>query len=187
MNTLRWTSSDLELLPDNGKRYEIVDGELYVSKQPDMQHQIVCSRLVTFLNMWSIETGLGEAIGEPGLVFADDDDVVPDVIWISHARFATAIQPDGKFHSCPELVIETLSPGSINIRRDREFKRKLYSRRGAEEYWIVNWQERVIEVYQRENAVLKLDRTLNENDVLTTSLLPGFSCKVNQLFVSIMK
>ncbi len=186
MNTLRWTSSDLELLPDNGKRYEIVDGELYVSKQPDMQHQIVCSRLVTFLNMWSIGTGLGEAIGEPGLVFADDGDVVPDVVWISHERFAAALQPDGKFHSCPELVIETLSPGSINARRDREFKLKLYSRRGAKEYWIVNWQERIVEVYQREEAVLKLNRTLDENDTLTTSLLAGFNCKVSQLFTTIL-
>ena len=186
MNTLRWTSSDLELLPDNGKRYEIVDGELYVSKQPDMQHQIVCSRLVTFLNMWSIGTGLGEAIGEPCLVFADDDDVVPDVVWISHERFATALQPDGKFHSCPELVIETLSPGSINMRRDREFKLKLYSRRGAKEYWIVNWQERTVEIYQREQAALKLDRTLDENDVLTTPLLLGFSCKVSQLFTTLL-
>ena len=184
MNTLRWTSSDLELLPDNGKRYEIVDGELYVSKQPDMQHQIVCSRLVTFLNIWSIGTGLGEAIGEPGLVFADDDDVVPDVVWISHERFAIALQPDGKFHSCPELVIETLSPGSINTRRDREFKLKLYSRRGAKEYWVVNWQERTVEVYEREHATLKLSRTLDENDEITTSLLPGFSCKVNQLFTT---
>ena len=81
-------------------------------------------------------------------------------------------------------MIETLSPGSINIRRDREFKLKLYSRRGAKEYWVVNWQERTIEVYEREQAVLKLDRTLNENDVITTPLLPGFSCKVSQLFTT---
>ena len=184
MNTLRWTSHDLELLPDNGKRYEIVDGELYMSKQPDMQHQIVCSRLVTFLNMWSFQSELGEAIGEPGLVFADDDDVVPDVAWISHERFATSLQEDGKFHSCPELVIEVLSPGSNNTRRDREVKLKLYSRRGAQEYWVINWQERRLEIYRRENAVLKLHSTLNESDTLTTPLLSEFSCRVGQLFTT---
>jgi len=113
-----------------------------MSKQPDMQHQIVCARLITFLNVWSMQTGSGEAIGEPGLVFADDDDVVPDVVWISNERFATALQADGKFHSCPELVIEVLSLGSTNTRRDREVKLKLYSRRGARECWIVNWQAR---------------------------------------------
>ncbi|MDQ6661578.1 MAG: Uma2 family endonuclease [Chloroflexota bacterium] len=187
METLRWTSRDLELLPDDGKRYEIVDGELYMSKQPDMQHQIVCARLITFLNIWSFQAGLGEAIGEPGLVFADDDDVVPDVVWISNERYATALQADGKFHACPELVIEVLSPGPKSERRDREVKLKLYSRRGAKEYWVVNWQERRLEVYRRENALLKLDRTLDENDVLATVVLPGFSCMVGQLFTTVVR
>jgi Uma2 family endonuclease len=187
VDTLRWTSHDLALLPDDGKRYEIVDGELYVSKQPDMQHQIVCSRLITLLNMWSMSSGTGEAIGEPGLVFADDDDVVPDVVWISDERFATTLQEDGKFHTCPELVIEVLSPGVQNTRRDREVKLKLYSRRGAQEYWVVNWQERRIEVYRRENAVLKLQVTLDEHDIVQTPLLPGFSCHVRQLFITKFK
>ncbi len=187
MNPLHWTSRDLELLPEDGKRYEVVDGELYVSRQPDMQHQIVSARLITFLNMWSMQTELGEAIGEPGLIFADDDDVVPDVVWISVERYATALQKDGKFHSSPELVIEILSPGILNERRDREVKLKLYSRRGVQEYWIVNWQERRVEIYRREDAVLKLDRTLDVNDILITPLLPGFSCKVSQLFTTIVK
>ncbi len=50
MTTLRWTSQDLEVLPDNGKRYEVVDGELYVSKQPHLDHQIVCGKV--FMTMW---------------------------------------------------------------------------------------------------------------------------------------
>lgn len=187
METLRWTSRDLELLPDDGKRYEVVDGELYVSKQPNMQHQIVCARLITFLNIWSMQTESGIAIGEPGLIFADDDDVVPDVAWISNERYATALQEDGKFHSSPELVIEVLSPGSSNERRDREVKLKLYSRRGVQEYWIVNWQERRVEVYQRENAILTLNRTLDENDLLGTPLLPGFHYKVGELFTTILR
>ncbi len=70
----------------------------------------------------------------------------------------------------------------MNERRDREAKLKLYSRRGVLEYWIVNWQERYIEIYQREDAVLKLNRTLYENDTLQSPLLPGFTCQVSQLF-----
>ena len=107
---------------------------------------------------------------------------MPDVVWISYERYATALQADGKFHSSPELIIEVLSPGSENARRDRELKLKLYSRRNAKEYWIVNWQERTLEVYQRENAELKLVKTLDETNVLDTPLLPGFSCKVGDLF-----
>ena len=186
MDTLRWTIQDLELLPEDGNRYEIVDGELYVAKQPDMQHQIVCTKVSFLLELWNNRTQLGLTIATPGIIFTNDNAVVPDVVWISHERYATALQADGKFHSSPELVVEVLSPGLENERRDRETKLKLYSRRGAEEYWIVNWRERRLEAYRRENAVLTLDKTLNENDILQSPLLPGFSCKVGQFFTSIV-
>ena len=187
METLRWTVDDLELLPDDGSRYEIVDRELYGSRQPDMQHQLVCTRIASLLDLWSSQTQSGLAISTPGIIFTNDNAVVPDVVWISYKRYATALQADGKFHSSPELIVEVLSPGLENERRDRETKLKLYSRRGAEEYWIVNWQERRLEVYRRENAVLTLDKTLNENDILQSPLLPGFSCKVRQFFTSVIR
>jgi len=185
MGTLRWTSQDLESLPDDGKRYEIIDGELYVSKQPDWHHQLVCSRVWELLQVWSRQTKGGVAIFAPGVIFADDDDVAPDVVWISRERFAIARQPDGKLHSAPELMVEVLSPGVTNLRRDREAKLKLYSRRGVLEYWIVNWQERCIEIYRREEAVLKIHSTLYESDILQSPHLPGFSCQVSQIFSDI--
>ncbi len=185
MATLRWTSKDLEMLPDDGKRYEIVDGELYVSKQPHYHHQRVCVRLTTLLEVWSQQTKAGEANFAPGLIFADDEDVAPDVTWISRERRITALHTDGKLHAAPELVVEVLSPGVINERRDREFKLRLYSRRGVEEYWVVSWQERRIEIYRREKAMLKLDKTLYENDLLQSPLLPGFSCQVSEVFAGI--
>jgi len=182
MATLRWTSRDLESLPDNGKRYEIVDGELYVSKQPDWHHQFVCGKVFMVLQLWSGQTKAGMANLAPGVIFAEDDDVAPDVVWISKGRLATSLDSAGHLHTAPELAIEVLSPGTMNERRDREAKLKLYSRRGVLEYWIVNWQERYIEIYQREDAVLKLNRTLYESDILQSPLLPGFSCQVSQLF-----
>src|SRR6266550_5334980 len=77
MRTRRWTSQDLELLPDDGNRYEIVDGELYVSKQPHLHHQIVCGNVFALLTHWSNQAQTGMPIFAPGLIFADDDDVVP--------------------------------------------------------------------------------------------------------------
>ena len=186
MATLRWTSRDLELLPDDGKRYEVVDGELYVSKQPHLDHQLVCSRIWELLQVWSRQTKAGVAIFAPGVIFADDDDVAPDVVWINQKRLATAVQPDGKLHSAPDLAVEVLSPGSTNARRDREVKLKLYSRRGVLEYWIVNWQERYVEVYQRENAELKHAKTLYESDVLQSPILPSFACQIGQIFDDVL-
>jgi Uma2 family endonuclease len=186
MVTSRWTSQDLALFPDDsGKRYEIVDGELYVSKQPHWHHQRICLRLGGMLDAWSLQTNAGEANAAPGLIFAEDADVAPDVVWISRERLARALHGDGHLHAAPELAVEVLSPGSTNERRDREVKLSLYSRRGVLEYWIVNWQERSIEIYRRESAVLKVVATLYENDVLESPILPGFTCRVSQIFMGI--
>jgi Uma2 family endonuclease len=179
---LRWTSADLEVLPDNGKRYEIIDGELFMSKQPQWHHQFVCGQVYSALQTWSIQTGAGQANLAPGVIFADDDDVAPDVVWISKNRRAAALGQDGHLHAAPELVVEVLSPGSANERRDREAKLKLYSRRGVLEYWILDWYVRQIEIYRREDQALRLIVTLHPTDTLTTPLLPGFACSVAGLF-----
>jgi Uma2 family endonuclease len=184
MTSMRWTSADLETLPDDGKRYEIIDGELFVSKQPHFYHQDVCSKLITLLTVWSNETKLGHAIVAPGLIFADDDDVVPDVAWLSNQRLAVALGADGKLHSAPDLIIEVLSPGTRNIRRDREAKLKLYSRRGVLEYWIGDWKTCSLDVYRRQHANLDQIETLEKGDILQSTLLPGFSCQLNDLFAS---
>ncbi len=185
MTTLRWTSRDLEMMPDNGKRYEIVDGELYVSKQPHYHHQRLCLRLGGLLDAWCLQTGAGEANAAAGLIFGENDDVAPDLVWISRERLATALQEDGKLHTAPELVVEVLSPGVTNEHRDREIKLKLYSQRGVLEYWIVSWRERRIEIYRRVEAVLTLASTLYETDTLQSPLLPGFICPVSKLFMGI--
>ena len=107
--TLRWTSADLEAMPDNGKRYEIIDGELYMSKQPHYHHQYTCGEIHGHLRSWSKQTGAGRVIFAPGLIFADDDDVAPDVVWISDQRLAVALREDGKFHDAPELAHHEMS------------------------------------------------------------------------------
>jgi Uma2 family endonuclease len=78
-NALRWTSADLDLLSENEKRYEIIDGELYVSKQPHWHHQKVCVRLAALLETWSMQTAAGEVNFAPGVIFAEDEDVAPDL------------------------------------------------------------------------------------------------------------
>ncbi|MDQ5851540.1 MAG: Uma2 family endonuclease, partial [Chloroflexota bacterium] len=90
----------------------------------------------------------------------------------------------GKLHAAPELVVEVLSPGGANERRDREAKLKLYSRRGVREYWIVDWRQRQVEVYRRAQAQLHLTETLYEDDRLQSPLLPNFAVQVRQLFMA---
>ena len=184
--TVRWTSADIERMPKDGTRYEIIDGELYMSKQPHANHQDVCGEILSELRDWNKQKGLGRAYFAPGLIFAEDDDVAPDVIWISNERLATALWADGKFHDAPELVIEVLSPGGANERCDREAKLQLYVRRGVSEYWIVDWRLRSIDVYRRDQAQLHYAATLFETDTLESPLLPGFSCAVGVLFAQVV-
>jgi len=183
--SLRWTSADLEVMPDDGKRREIIDGELYVSRQPNWFHQVVCVNGCNLLQLWSNETGLGQATIAPGLIFADDDDVAPDVVWISNPRFAKGLDAAGHLRVPPELVVEVLAPGAGNERRDREAKLKLYSRRGVDEYWIVDWQTRSVSVFRRAGEPLQHAITLAGNDVLTTPLLPGFAASVDRFFAGL--
>lgn len=178
---IRWTTADLELLPDNGNRYEIIDGELFVAT-PHWKHQENCGRIFSALDSWSQSTGLGRSAIAPGIIFSDTDNVIPDVVWASNERLAVLLDNAGHLTAAPELAVEVLSSGAENERRDREAKLKLYSSRGVHEYWIVNWEKQQIEVYEREQAVLKLVATLFVNAQLTCSLLPNFTCPVARIF-----
>jgi Uma2 family endonuclease len=179
---MRWTTADLELLPDDGNRYEIIDGELFVTRAPHWGHQKACGRVYAALDNWSQLTGLGEATIAPGIIFADADNVIPDVVWASQARLAALLDEAGHLTAAPELIVEVLSLGADNERRDRDLKLRLYSARGVQEYWIIDWRLPQIEVYRRDRASLILVATLLTGDELTTPLLPDFSCSVGKLF-----
>jgi Uma2 family endonuclease len=180
---VRWTIADLELLPENSSRYEVIGGELFVTRAPHWGHQKACSNTSTVLNNWSAETGLGEAVQSPGVIFSEADAVIPDVVWVSRTRLAVLMDEAGHLTGAPELIVEVLSPGVENERRDREAKLKLYAIRGVLEYWILNWRLQQIEVYRRQDATLALVGTLFATEPLTSPLLPGFSCAVERLFV----
>ena len=179
----RYTSADLDILPEiEGIRYEIIDGELFVSKQPSWHHQTTCAEVLGYLRDWSRTNRMGQAVEAPGLVFAEDDDVIPDVVWITKERLSVALDGAGHLTISPELVVEVLSPGSVNERRDRESKLALYSRRGASEYWLVDWRQHEVQVFRRGESGLELAATLGDEDLLTSPLLPGFSVRVADLW-----
>ena len=180
---VRWVTSDLELLSnDEWKRYEIIDGELFVTRAPHYRHQFVILNIASELQGWSEESGLGAAIPAPGLIFTEADNVIPDLIWISVARLDRFQDAAGHLTGAPELVIEVLSPGATNERRDREAKLKLYSTQGVEEYWIVDRELQQVEVYRQNNGILRQVTIHSGQDEITSPLLPGFRCLVQRFF-----
>jgi Uma2 family endonuclease len=187
VTAMRWTVADLDLLPETweDRRYEIIDGELHMSTQPDWRHQLVATDIWEALNRWSRRARIGLAIFAPGVIFSPENAVAPDVVWVRRDRFRDVLRRDGKLHSAPDLVVELLSPGAKNVRRDREAKLDLYSRWGVREYWIVDWPTCSIEVYRRQEAQLKLVETLYADDTLQSPNLPGFRSTVGELVAQI--
>jgi Uma2 family endonuclease len=183
-NRVRWTTADLELFPDDGKRYEIIDGELFVTRSPGWSHQEAVGRIFAALDHWCQSTGRGRAAISPGLIFTDEDNVIPDVVWASHERLNLLMDEAEHLTGAPELVVEVLSPGEKNEQRDKQLKLKLYSQQGVQEYWIVDKALRQIQVYRRDQAVLTLIVTLQAGDTLTSPLLPGFTCPLVSIFGS---
>jgi Uma2 family endonuclease len=181
-SSTRWKATDLELLPDNGNRYEIIDGELFVTRAPHWDHQNAILNLSFVLVAWSRKTGLGKVSVAPGVIFTDDDNVIPDLVWISTDRLARVLDESGHLLAAPELIVEVLSAGTDNERRDREVKRKLYAIRGVQEYWIVDWRRQQIEIFRRDKDGLPLVATLLSSDVLSSPLLPDFAQSVAEVF-----
>jgi Uma2 family endonuclease len=179
---MRWTTADLELLPDDDRRYEIIEGDLLVTRAPHWKHQVYSGRLFACLDDWSEETGLGQPTIAPGVIFTDTDNVIPDVVWASNERLADSLDEAGHLTAAPELVIEILSPGPKNEARDRNLKLRLYSARGVREYWIVSPLAKTLEIYRREAGDLALVATLYAEDQLTTPLLQEFQYNLKRLF-----
>ncbi|NMF83514.1 Uma2 family endonuclease [Nodosilinea sp. P-1105] len=181
-NRIRWTTADLALFSDDGKRYEIIDGELIVTRAPRWSHQEVTGRIFAALDNWCQDTGLGRAAINPGIIFTDEDNVIPDVVWASNERLDVLMDEAEHLTGAPELVVEVLSPGKKDEQRDRQLKLKLYSQQGVQEYWIVDQTLRQVQVYRRDYAVLTLVVTLQGADSLTSPLLPDFACPLRRIF-----
>ena len=183
LTDLRLTNADLEAMPEDGNRYELIDGELYVSSAPSYIHQTILMNIGGAFLDYLRAHPIGRIIPGVGVIFDDYNGVIPDLIFVTNERLRKTLA-GGRFHAAPEIVIEILSPGSSNQRRDRQVKRNLYAARGAGEYWIVDPENRSVEVHRRNEAgELVLDKSLLQGDELTSGLLPEFSLAVDALFV----
>jgi Uma2 family endonuclease len=125
---------------------------------------------------------IGKAVLGLGVIFDNFNGVIPDLIFISNDRF-DRILVNGRLKAAPEIVIEIVSPGTETEQRDRVAKRKLFSRTGASEYWILDPETRTIELYRkRKEGGFGRSITLQAEDDLTSPLLPDFRVPVGSLF-----
>jgi len=125
---------------------------------------------------------LGKPFQTPGVIFSPNDAVIPDVVWVSNLQLENGIDSAGHLTAPPEVMVEVLSPGELNKQRDQELKLKLYSRYGIQEYWIVSWQLKTLDVYRLESEELQLTDSLTADKVLTSLQLPDFRLPIHEIF-----
>ena len=175
------TVADLDLLPDDGNRYEVIEGELFVSRAPSLTHQLVSGNLYSSIRGHLDQEPIGIVVAGPGVIFSDISGVIPDLIFISNER-RDEIASGERVTGAPDIVVKIVSPGVGNERRDRVVKRQLYATYGVKEYWVVDFESRSIEVYVNDGQTLVLAATLSERDKITSSVLPGYRCRVESIF-----
>ena len=174
----KYTYDDYLKTPDD-KRYELIEGELYMTPSPITNHQRISGRIEFELRKFVAENDCGEVFDAPYDVYFDDENVVqPDILFISKDRLN--IIGDKNLQGAPDLVIEILSES--NAYRDLIQKKKLYARHGVQEYWIVVPGEKTIDIHILKDKTYQLYQTLGEDEILESPILKGFKMELKAIF-----
>jgi Uma2 family endonuclease len=132
-------------LPNDGRRYEIIEGELYVSPAPTTRHQYVSMSLSARLFGHVRHRRLGRVLTAPCDVVLEQPSVVqPDILFVSRERRQIITGPN--IQGAPDLVVEIISPSSTKT--DQETKRDLYAKHGVPHYWVVEPMEEWVRAYE---------------------------------------
>jgi len=175
------TYDDYVLIPEDGKRHEIIDGNEYMSPSPSTPHQRVVLTLAASLREHALNTEAGEVFVAPCDVLLSETDIVqPDVLFVASAR--EHIIAERGIEGAPDLVAEVVSEG--NRRHDEVRKRKLYARHGVTEYWVVDPALETVKVYRRPEGGYARVAELSAEDeaTLTTPRLDGWTMALSDLF-----
>lgn len=176
------TVADLDAFPnDDGNRYELIGGELFVSRAPGIPHQRVLHNLQMEFGLYLKTHPIGILVPGAGAIFSDYDAVIPDLAFVRNERWDQVVTGE-KFTGAVDLVIEILSRGSENRRRDLSVKRKLYAKYGIAEYWIVDSENQSILIFRLREQSLEEVVTFAGDQELESPLLPGFHLKASAIF-----
>jgi Uma2 family endonuclease len=173
-----WTDEELEALPKDGHKYELLEGDLIMSPVHE-SHSMVCVRLSSLLLHFAEARGLGNVYDSSlGCRLAEDLLLSPDISFVSKERLKKIrVAPDKFLAGAPDLVVEVLSPSD----RLRQVNRKLdlYFEHGTRLAWLVQWRKQQVQIYTADS----IESLTNLDDVLTGGLvLPGFKCKLRKIF-----
>jgi Uma2 family endonuclease len=176
----QWTYQDYAAIPEDGHRYEVVRGTLYMAPAPSTEHQGSVTRFVYFLMAHVEFKGLGRVFVAPTDVELSPGDIVqPDVFVVLniHLGYITSSRIIG----APDLAIELASPSTA--RHDLSRKLNAYAHAGVPEYWIANPDAHTIEVLKLEGSAFSSLGLFSGSAMLPSLVVPDLPVRVEQFFV----
>jgi Uma2 family endonuclease len=184
---ITYTVDDLDFMPEDTNRYEIIEGELLMSHAPHLDHQKLASNLNVEFGIYLRKKPIGVVVQTPGIIFSQEDAVIPDLVFATHETIKNSVIVEGekfagKFHSAPELIIEILSYGKADVERDRVRKRELYGKFRVKEYWVVDGMFNTIEVYRLTAEGLDRIKRFEIYESIETQILQNFSLNLADIF-----
>lgn len=176
----RWTHAAWERLGDDGNRYEIIDGVLYVTTAPSSFHQWIIKRLERFVGIPAEDQGLGISFYAPiGVFMPQCDPVQPDFLIVLKQNMG--IIHDRRIHGVPDVIVEVLSPS--NAAYDQQIKFEAYERAGVPEYALVDPRTRTIEHYQLDpQGSYSAAQSIGETETFAFAAMPSITFTVGDLF-----
>ena len=179
---VRMTYDDLAALPDDGLRHELIDVVHFVTPSPALVHQLIVGNLHRLIANHLQAHATGVVLLAPfDVVLSIHDVVEPDLIYFARDRYEQVVT-EKNAQGAPDLAIEILSPGTR--RRDETLKRQLYERVGVAEYWIVDPKSERVSVHRLDaGKYVRTELSRAAGDVIVTSLLPGLSLSLSDIFV----
>ncbi|HEY0078181.1 MAG TPA: Uma2 family endonuclease [Pyrinomonadaceae bacterium] len=177
--TRKMTADELFNMPEDGFRYELIDGELIKMSPTGVEHSVIMIRLGAFLITYVEENDLGVVGGgDVGVRLTDYTVIAPDIAFVSKERIPAEGIPKAYWRQTPDLVVEIISPSEV-LKESRE-KAERWLAEGARMVWLVNPRRRNVTVYRPSAEPL----SLTEGDALDgMDVVPGFRCAVSKIFV----
>jgi Uma2 family endonuclease len=175
----RYKADDMWDTPDDGNRYEVIDGALYVSPPPGEPHQDASGNLYGLIWSWVRPRRAGRVYAAPlGVRLDDENGVQPDLVYVSRDR-SSIITPRG-VEGAPDLVVEILSPSTR--RRDTGIKRRRFAAARIPHYWVVDPRLRTLTPYRLEEGEYVPIGTFGPRATFEPELFPGLRIPIDEIW-----
>lgn len=164
---------------DDDNQYELIGGKLILVPSPKIIHQELSGRIFRLIADFVDKNSLGKVLYAPtDVILTEKDKPQPDILFVSKERLH--IITEANIQGAPDLVIEILSPATGKL--DKVEKSRLYYKHGVKEYWIVDPDHKVIEIFMPGEKNWNLFQSYNEDDLLTSLLLTGLEIQLKDIF-----